>query len=150
MVQTVITRSDGDLHILAKKLLKSGVRVFLLNGQLGAGKTTFVRGLAKAVGWTATVPSPTFTLMKEYPVTAVAWKKQFDQLVHIDLYRLQDEINPLPITEWITDPRCLVAIEWPRPGMGRAKAGELPIPDVAEINFELQPDESRRVTIIPL
>lgn len=141
-----ITHSDADLHLLAKKLLLGGLRVFLLNGQLGAGKTTLVRGLAKTLGWAATVPSPTFTLMKEYPVTAVGWKKQYDKLVHIDLYRLQDETNPLPIVEWVSDPRVVVAIEWPRPGTSHAWS----VPGVAEINFELGTDESRRVSVIPL
>lgn len=139
-----ITRSDKDLQTLGKKLLQEGVRVFLLNGQLGAGKTTLVRGIAQALGWTKDVPSPTFTLMKEYPVTVAEWKKKYDRLVHIDLYRLQDELNPLPIAEWVSDPRCVVAIEWPTPGC------EWLVAEAAEINFELQVDESRRVTVIPL
>lgn len=140
--KTYITRSPEETKGLAQKLLKDGARIFLLNGQLGAGKSTFVRGLAQAVGWTGEVQSPTFTLMKEYPVTAKDYQKKFDLLMHVDLYRLEDEPNPLPLDEWVEHTRRILAVEWP--------TQHWRLPGTVEINFTLLPDESRQVEVIPL
>lgn len=140
--KTYITKSPLEIQKVGVEWLRKGARVFLLNGQLGAGKTTLVRGLATELGWEAEVQSPTFTLMKEYPVSAKKWKKTFDSLVHIDLYRVQDEKNPLPIEEWLHNPRLVVAIEWP---------GQVwHIPGAVEVNMTLQADESRLLSVIPL
>lgn len=140
--KTYTTNSSEETKELAQKLLKDGARIFLLNGQLGAGKSTFVRGLAEAVGWTGEVQSPTFTLMKEYPVTAKDYQKKFDLLMHVDLYRLEDEPNPLPLDEWVEHTRRILAVEWP--------TRHWRLPGTVEINFTLLPDESRQVEVIPL
>lgn len=139
--KTYITHTPEETKKLAQQLLKDGARIFLLNGQLGAGKSTFVRGLAQSIGWKGEVQSPTFTLMKEYPVTS-ALKKEFDVLMHVDLYRLEDEPNPLPLDEWVEYPRRLLAIEWP--------TQQWRLPGAVEINFTLLPDESREIEVIPL
>ncbi|MEK7540006.1 MAG: tRNA (adenosine(37)-N6)-threonylcarbamoyltransferase complex ATPase subunit type 1 TsaE [Patescibacteria group bacterium] len=140
--KTYITYSPEETKKLAQKLLQDGARIFLLTGQLGTGKSTFVRGLAQAVGWKGEVPSPTFTLMKEYPVTAKQYKKQFDLLMHVDLYRLEDEPNPLPLDEWVEYSRRLLAVEWPKQ--------QWRIPGSVEINFTVLPDQSRQIEVIPL
>lgn len=140
--KTYTTHTPEETQQLAQQLLKDGARIFLLNGQLGAGKSTFVRGLAQAVGWKGEVQSPTFTLMKEYPVTSTKYKKEFDLLMHVDLYRLEDEPNPLPLDEWVEYPRRLLAIEWP--------TQQWRLPGAVEINFTLLPDESRQIEVIPL
>ena len=79
--------------------------VVLLYGDLGAGKTAFVRGIARGLGASADeVTSPTFTLMQEY-------RGQLT-LVHVDLYRLSpDEVSGLGIEE-STDAPSVIAIEW--------------------------------------
>ena len=79
------------------KLLRGG-ELLLLDGQLGMGKTTFTQGLALGMGITATISSPTFTLLKEYPGRTVPTaqdkgvtrEKRGPALYHFDLYRLDD------------------------------------------------------------
>lgn len=77
-----------------------------LHGDLGAGKTTLVKGLARALGVTATVTSPTFNIYTVYSGQR--------QLLHIDAYRLQsaDEIESLCIEEFLRPP-FILAVEWP-------------------------------------
>jgi tRNA threonylcarbamoyladenosine biosynthesis protein TsaE len=90
--------------------------VLLLEGDLGAGKTTFVQGLASALGVTTPVTSPTFTLVNVYPT-----KKGFP-LVHVDVYRLErlSEVEDLALGELIDD-GAAVAVEW-----GERAAAALP------------------------
>lgn len=75
-----------NTYQLASKLAKClrGGEIILLNGDLGAGKTTFVKGVAKALKIKEVVTSPTFTLLKTYQA------EKF-MLVHIDAYRLNEE-----------------------------------------------------------
>ena len=105
--ETITTRSEDETVVAGERFaarLKRG-DVVLLHGDLGAGKTAFVRGLAKGLGASADdVSSPTFTLIQEYrgPVT----------LQHVDLYRLKPaEIEGLGLDE-LTDGSAVVAIEW--------------------------------------
>ena len=105
--ETITTRSEEETIVAGERLaarLKRG-DVVLLHGDLGAGKTAFVRGMAKGLGASADdVSSPTFTLIQEYrgPVT----------LQHVDLYRLKPaEIEGLGLDE-LTDGSAVVAIEW--------------------------------------
>jgi len=97
---------------LARKLRPGDV--LLLSGGLGAGKTSFIQGLAKGLGIEGDVTSPTFTLVNEYrgqvggePVS----------LYHIDLYRLSgdvDELLDIGFEEYLDDPQGICAIEWPQ------------------------------------
>lgn len=95
------------------KQLKSG-DMLLLYGELGSGKTTFVQGLARALGITDPVTSPTFTIVGEYVVAA---HPTITTLVHVDLYRL-DEKNAArdpavrDVLERAHDPGRLTVIEW--------------------------------------
>jgi len=74
----------------------------LLSGPLGAGKTTLVRGLLRALGWDAPVRSPTFNLMQTFPTDP--------PVLHVDLYRLESDAG-LGWEEYLGDHVCL--IEWP-------------------------------------
>ena len=76
----------------------------LLKGELGAGKTTFVRGMAKGSGSAAQVASPTFQLVRVYPGRL--------QLAHVDLYRLEkgDELRDLDLDELLD--QGAVVVEW--------------------------------------
>jgi tRNA threonylcarbamoyl adenosine modification protein YjeE len=81
-----------------------GRRLVLLKGELGAGKTTFVRGVARGCGSAAPVASPTFQLVRIYPGRL--------QLAHVDLYRLEkgDELRDLGLDELLEG--GAVVVEW--------------------------------------
>jgi tRNA threonylcarbamoyladenosine biosynthesis protein TsaE len=100
-----------------------GAVVLALSGELGSGKTTFVQMLARELGVTDTVQSPTYVLMKKYQTT----NPVFSTLVHIDAYRLErpEEFKALEPEKFLHDPASLVVIEWPE-----RVAGELPTPDL--------------------
>lgn len=88
-----------------------GATLVTLSGDLGAGKTTLVQTLGQILGVTETITSPTFVVMKQYPIT----HEQFDTLVHIDAYRFETEAEagPLNLAALFTTPRTLICLEWP-------------------------------------
>jgi tRNA threonylcarbamoyladenosine biosynthesis protein TsaE len=98
---------------------QSGPVVVYLQGELGTGKTTLVRGLLRALGIAGTVRSPTYTLLESYEVVG-------GRVLHVDLYRLGDapEVVPLGLRDELV-PGLLLLIEWPE----RA-AQALPSPDL--------------------
>lgn len=79
-----------------------------LRGDLGAGKTTWARGMLRGLGHTGRVPSPTFTLLEQYSVDG-------RPILHLDLYRLgsPDEIQNLGIRDWLDDDCAWILLEWP-------------------------------------
>ena len=87
----------------------SGALVIRLEGDLGAGKTTFVQGLVRTMGVTDTVRSPTFVLMKRYARPGAR------DVVHMDCYRIHrpDEVASLDLPTLFADPDVLMLIEWP-------------------------------------
>jgi len=107
--------TETDLAHEATRLLDSftpskGARVIALYGNLGAGKTTFVKALAEALGITETVTSPTFVIEKIYKLEG----QQFDHLVHIDAYRLSGsaELQTLGWNSIILNKKNLIVVEW--------------------------------------
>lgn len=98
--------------------LKPGMIVFL-NGELGAGKTTLVRGIARALGHGGAVKSPTYTLVEPYDALRIP-------LYHFDLYRLGDarELEYLGISDYFHD-GSLVLVEWAEHGYGALPGADL-------------------------
>lgn len=91
-----------------------GGETLALTGELGAGKTAFVKGLAKALGIEQIVQSPTFLLMKCYPVRPRATHRALRAICHVDAYRIKNERELLAIglAEHLGDPQTATVIEW--------------------------------------
>ena len=108
MANNYITHNQDETREVGHKLaaLLPNGSVALLKGDLGAGKTTLVRGVAEALGITDKITSPTFNIMKLY-------LKGNKPLVHIDAYRLEDHNIDIGLDEFIGIDRGLTFIEWP-------------------------------------
>jgi len=105
----VITRSAGETRALAGRVAPLLPRdaTLALHGDLGAGKTTFVQGLARGLGIEAGVTSPTFTIFTIHRGPRAS-------LVHLDAYRLENDrqVESLMLEDFLTSPYVL-AVEWP-------------------------------------
>jgi tRNA threonylcarbamoyladenosine biosynthesis protein TsaE len=133
---TVTTHSQEETADVGRRLAASLVpgSVLLLTGDLGAGKTAFVRGMAEGLGVSPEdVSSPTFTLMQEYRGGRLP-------LLHVDLYRLNDarEIDELGLEELGLG--SVLAIEW-------AEKLPRPIADAIEIRIDHGEGDERTLTI---
>jgi len=102
-------QSEDAMKRLGESIGQSvkGGEVFELVGDVGAGKTTFVKGLAKGMGSVDDVQSPSFTINRIYQ------GRDDLQLVHYDFYRLQDAgILADELREFVNDPTTVTVIEW--------------------------------------
>ncbi len=107
---------------IAAKIIKTGPRrsgavVIALQGDLGAGKTTFTQGFLKALGVKHHVTSPTFVIFRKYPIHSkfIIHNSSFRFTYHFDLYRIHNakELVALDFEEIISNPENIVLIEWP-------------------------------------
>lgn len=134
MSQTVT--SAEEMETAGAALIKNikAPAVIYLRGDLGAGKTTLVRGALHAIGYTGLVKSPTFTLVESYSIPPL-------EIHHFDLYRVSDpeELDYIGIREYCS-PSTLCFIEWPDLGLSH-----IPKPDL-EIDIEYI-EAGRKVTI---
>ncbi|MCH6257272.1 tRNA (adenosine(37)-N6)-threonylcarbamoyltransferase complex ATPase subunit type 1 TsaE [Puniceicoccaceae bacterium K14] len=135
LAQGVTARSDADLQSVATELAKElpNDAVITLEGDLGAGKTTFVKGFAKAWNIEAIVTSPTYNIYQTYSGDR--------NLVHMDAYRLEPSIDifdELMLEDFLVSPFCL-AIEWP------SKLGELPWSVFLSLNISITDNDSRLI-----
>ena len=136
----VSTSAEQTMAIAADfaMTLKGGEFISLI-GDLGAGKTTFTRGLVEALGGSVRVKSPTFTVMNEYPVDSGNIKR----VVHIDFYRFTDqsELEALSLEDE-RRPDTVILAEWPN-----ILDQRLVEPDVT-ITLEHRTINERQITII--
>lgn len=133
---TITTHAESETAAVGRDLARTLTRgsVVLLHGDLGAGKTAFVRGMAEGLGAPPEdVSSPTFTLMQEYRGGRVT-------LVHVDLYRLDDprEIDDLGLEE--IGAGSVLAIEWAE------KLPRLP-PGAVDVTIEHTGGDMRSIVI---
>ena len=139
-MERIIVRSLKDTERFAKKFAKilKGGEVVLLSGDLGAGKTTFVKCVLKSLGVKTQITSPTFTIMREY-VT-----KKFD-IYHFDMYRLgsASEAIEFGLDDYVfsKNPRNLVFIEWAE------NVSDMLTGKYIKINITMQDDNSRVISI---
>ena len=134
----ITTNSDTQTRLVAQKIggLLRGGEVLELVGDVGAGKTTFVKGLAKGLGIGEDVQSPTFTISRVYD------GRDDLQLAHYDFYRLNDAgIMQAELAEVVRDPKTVTVIEW-----AAIVEGVLPESRIT-IEFIATSDEERQLTI---
>ena len=133
----LISHSPSDTESLGEQWgreAKLGLLI-ALSGDLGAGKTQLVRGLARGLGCTARVHSPTFTLVNEYGGGRL-------RLFHLDLYRLEtpEQIRSAGIEEFL-QPDGLAVIEWAE----RLAKEAWPTTKVRRVNIEVLSETKRRI-----
>lgn len=125
-------------HIISGPTPPEGATVIALEGELGAGKTTFVQGFTKGLGISEAVKSPTFLLIKKYTA-------QGRSVYHIDCYRINDfaELVPLEIKDIFADTSNIVLIEW-----SERIASGLPA-DRITVHLDHTAEQERTITISP-
>ena len=140
--------SDSEMEQLGENIasiIESRDLVYLI-GELGAGKTTLARGIARGLGYTGRVTSPTFTLMNIYPAAI--------PIFHFDFYRLEgNDLDDLGLEDYL-EQEGIALIEWPQAGFAsadRAGSGVLLPAEALFIRIGLTDedyDRERQVSII--
>ena len=135
---TFISHSPAETESLGEEWGRTAQRgsVIALSGDLGAGKTQLVKGVARGLGVAARVHSPTFTLVNEYRGGRL-------RLFHLDLYRLETRAQILSAgLEDYLQPDGVAVIEWAE----RMTNGEWRMANVRRVNLEVFGETERRIT----
>ena len=128
--------SEKEMLDLGKQFAKKCPKVIELIGDVGAGKTTFTRGLAAGLGITEPITSPSFTISKSYAL------KNGGRLIHYDFYRLPDPGLMLDdLQENLQDPNNIIIVEW-----GESITDILP-ENRTKITIKYTNDDSREVIL---
>lgn len=135
-MQTFISRSEAETEAIGEQFakgLKKGA-VIAMYGDLGAGKTAFVRGMARGMGLTCRVSSPTFTIVNEYEGDR--------ELIHFDMYRLEssDELFEIGWEDYLAR-GAVCAVEWSE------KVEDAFFGDEIVLRIEKLSDNERRITV---
>jgi len=135
MINFVTNNHEETMQIGEKlaAILPNGTTI-LLTGDLGAGKTTFTRGLARGLHIDEIVQSPTFNIMKLY-------MKGDRPLIHIDAYRLADVNSDIGLEEYIGYEKGITTIEWPE------FISDLIPEDRIEVSIKHLQDDKREISI---
>lgn len=138
--ETRIITSSKDMEDLGIELGKRTSQgcIFLLFGEMGSGKTTFVHGLAEGLGITGNISSPTYIIMRGYTLL----KETQSHFYHVDLYRLEnnEEMKDIGLFDILHDTSSVSAIEWAE------KLETLPDKRV-ELHFSYVDENTRKVEI---
>lgn len=118
-----------------------GGEVLALNGDLGSGKTTFMKGLAEGLKVSETITSPTFVLLKEYAMRSQD-DGQSGMMVHIDAYRVEslEDIKSVGIEDYLGRDDVIMAIEW------ADKIKEILPAKTIQLNFSTIDENTREIT----
>lgn len=136
--------SEAEQEALGARLCQAlgGGAVIHLNGDLGAGKTTLVRGFLRSLGHRGAVKSPTYTLIEPYRVAGRS-------IYHLDLYRLADpeELDYLGIRD-LLDEHSVLLVEWPERGADALPASDIRVdivylPDGRRLRLTAQSERGR-------
>ncbi len=121
---------------IAKKLV--GGEIIALHGDLGAGKTTFTKGLAEELRVEDIITSPTFVVLKNYPAKI---KDKEIVFVHIDAYRSEtiDDIKSVGIEDFMNRDDVVMIVEWPE------KIAEILTGQIININFKIIDEKTRKI-----
>lgn len=135
-MQTYISRSEAETETIGEKFAQglAGGTVVAMYGDLGAGKTAFVRGMARGMGLSCRVSSPTFTIVNEYEGER--------ELIHFDMYRLEssDELFDIGWEDYLCR-GAVCAVEWSE------KVEDAFYGDETIVRIEKLGDTERRITI---
>ena len=145
----MISKSLDETKNLAEKFMadlspaKSGATIVGLYGDLGSGKTTFIKSVAECLGINPrNITSPTFVIIKTYNLQPTVHNKEvFKKLVHIDAYRLEGpkDIERLGWKDIISDSGNLVLIEWSE------RLGNILPKNCAKISFSFIDENTRKI-----
>ncbi len=164
--ETQAVAAELVARLAARQGIMGTATVVTLSGELGAGKTTFMQGVARALGVDAHITSPTFVIQKTYDLARVPDPSldqheathtdahednagddraglAFDRMIHIDAYRLEStlELASLGWYEQLTNPKNIIFMEWPEMVASA-------VPDRAiEVRFEVHDETGRTITI---
>lgn len=114
-----LDRIDIYAKEVLEKIVTLGVKgkatVVFLSGDLGSGKTTTTKAIAKELGIEEDITSPTFVILKRYQIDASVLFGKFSNLIHIDAYRLKNytELGKIKFEEYLVNEKNLILIEWP-------------------------------------
>ena len=134
----MLIKSDSEMRAFGTKIGRSlrGGEIFELIGDVGAGKTTFVKGLAVGLEIDDDVQSPSFTINRRYD------GRDGLTLSHYDFYRLNDAgIMSMEISESLNDPKIITVVEW-----GESVQDVLPADQII-VRIDYLPDEGRDVEL---
>ena len=142
MKRMILSKSPKETEEIAREIsekVKSG-GIIALFGELGSGKTTFTKGLSKALGIKERVISPTFVLVREHRIKN--YESRIRKFYHIDLYRIdKKDFKNLGLQEILSDKENIVVIEWAEKAEGVLPKGRI------EVYFEYKSENERFLTI---
>lgn len=142
MNKTLETSSSDQTEELGKEIAQNlrGGDVVCLYGELGSGKTTFVKGLSTGLGIKSRIISPTFVVIRTHKVEN---EHGIEKIYHLDLYRLHNEkeVSDIGLSEILEDKNAVTIIEWPEKA-----AHTLPKKRI-DIHFEYMDEMHRKIKI---